>query len=716
MRAIIAVVCVLVLGGCGKGAWEAKEDADDTRGTSACIARSSQALTVCPSRDSVLQGVDISAWQGEVNWAAVQGDGMTFAFARVSDGLSYPDKYFEQNWKAMKAAGLVRGVYQFFRPGADPIAQAQLMLDKLEAAGGLEDTDLPPVLDLEDDDGYSASEYQKGALAWIKYVEEQTGRRPIVYSAAFFSPFTGNAFSNYPLWVANYKANYTSSCPVMPDGWTKWAFWQWTDKDSVAGVEGGVDGNIFDGSRADLDAFIRASHLTAPETPDAGAPDEADAGSEPSDPDSEPERPTKPADRTDSDASTDGQGSAMGAGTECDENTAPGTTQDENVDAGGADAMIADASDCPAPAEPATLLPDDKEHYCKDGFVYDSASDLCIDEELALGPFTPQMVETCKRCGGEHCDDANWPVEQARSLRGTDACMPGTSDVDGLCVDETEAYGPFAPELVASCLSQGGGEVACRSMRWARPFAETLNGNLVPGEATGERAWTYILPDNYGVRDDALGAGEFSAARSGNAGGHSGIDFLAPVGTALLAPCEGDAVSGVAGGYGSYVQLVCPIPSALAGGDTLWASIFFAHLSQIDIGGSQHVSRGLKVGEVGKTGNAAAAGINAHVHFEIAIHGSESDAFSESHASSNHSGNAASTLFAARFEQACLTPYAFSSRTGPTMKGRRPDPFMLLACIAGDRPAVSPPPRSLQDHTVLWSTHYAASFDVDDAS
>ena len=172
-------------------------------------------------------------------------------------------------------------------------------------------------------------------------------------------------------------------------------------------------------------------------------------------------------------------------------------------------------------------------------------------------------------------------------------------------------------------------------------------------------------------------------------------------------------MSGVAGGYGNYVQLVCALPADFAGGKSLWASVFFAHLSKIDIAASAHVTRGQKVGAVGKTGNAAGAGIGPHVHFEIAIHGSQSDAFGESHASSNHQKNAASDVFATRFTQTCLMPNDFSALTGPTLKGRRPDPFMLLACLAS-RPAFQAPPASLQDHSVAWSAHYDASFDVDD--
>jgi GH25 family lysozyme M1 (1,4-beta-N-acetylmuramidase) len=274
-----------------------------------CIRQHAQAISICADHTELLRGIDVSTYQGTIDWAEVAGHGIAFAFVRVSDGVAHPDDQFVANWQGTRAHGIVRGVYQFFRPLADPIEQAELMLAKLEAAGGLEATDLPPVLDLEDDDGVSVALYQERALAWIAHVEARTGRRPIVYSAAFFSPFTGTAFSAYPLWVANYKPTYVDACPTMPDGWQDWVLWQWTDRDHVRGVTGNVDGDVFDGDRHDLDAFIAASHLR---TPDAGYTSDAGPTDPPYDGGAQPSSPSM-----DAGTEGDGPGSTMGAGQEC---------------------------------------------------------------------------------------------------------------------------------------------------------------------------------------------------------------------------------------------------------------------------------------------------------------------------------------------------------------------------------------------------------------
>ncbi len=226
-----------------------------------------QALNVCAS-GPVVQGVDVYEGQGTIDWQAAAGSGIDFAITRVSDGTAYPDSMFQTNWIGIKKAGLVRGLYQFFRPDVDPIAQADLMLSMLAKAGGLESGDLPPALDIEVTDGLSPSQIQSAMKKWLAYVEQKTGRTPMIYTAAFMSSNIGTGFSSYPLWVANYGA----TCPLMPSGWSTWVIWQYADHGTVAGISGGEDMDEFNGTLKDLIAFA-----TVP-IADAGAPPPADAG------------------------------------------------------------------------------------------------------------------------------------------------------------------------------------------------------------------------------------------------------------------------------------------------------------------------------------------------------------------------------------------------------------------------------------------------------
>lgn len=211
-------------------------------------------------------GIDVSHWQGTIDWDAVAGSGMKYAFIRVSDGTGTIDTEFDRNWAEAQRVGLYRGAYQYFRPNQDPIAQAKLLVEKV---GRLGPNDLPPVLDLEagGNEGIPAERIVSAALEWVKYVEEHTGKRPIIYTGKYYwegEVGASPAFADYLLWVPNYSAEW----PLVPDPWQTWAFFQHTSEGRVPGVAGNVDMNHFNGDEGDLarlaDASVRAAEAVLP--------------------------------------------------------------------------------------------------------------------------------------------------------------------------------------------------------------------------------------------------------------------------------------------------------------------------------------------------------------------------------------------------------------------------------------------------------------------
>ena len=204
---------------------------------------------VCADGPTV-KGVDVSAWQATINWASVAADGQKFAFIRVSDGTQYIDDYFPANWQQAQQNGLIVGAYQYFRPAQDPIAQANLLLQKMGPLGpGI----LPPVIDVETNDGLAPNQVANKVGQWIDHVEAALGVKPIVYTGKYvWQSQVGSAeWSTYPLWIAQYGP----VCPDLPDPWSDWVFFQTSSSGKVPGINGNVDMDLFNGSLADLEAM-----------------------------------------------------------------------------------------------------------------------------------------------------------------------------------------------------------------------------------------------------------------------------------------------------------------------------------------------------------------------------------------------------------------------------------------------------------------------------
>jgi lysozyme len=220
------------------------------------VGRTSQAATVCAS-GSVVQGVDVSVYQGAVNWSDVKAAGIDFAIARISDGSDL-DTDFAANWSGMQSAGLVRGAYQYFEPGEDPTTQATIVVN---AVGKLAAGDLPVTADMETTGGESAATIAANLQTWAAAVQSGTGKAPMIYTAEGYwnGDVDSTGFGSNPLWVANWGV----SCPDLPTGWSNWSFWQDSDSGSVNGISGAVDLDEYNGTLAQLQSFAGGGSTTS---------------------------------------------------------------------------------------------------------------------------------------------------------------------------------------------------------------------------------------------------------------------------------------------------------------------------------------------------------------------------------------------------------------------------------------------------------------------
>ena len=230
------------------------------------VSVTEQDATVCGVGPTV-KGIDVSYYQGTINWTSVKNDGVKFAFIRVSDGLNTIDTKFAANWSGSRAAGVKHGAYQFFRPGQDPIEQADLLLSKI--GGKLEADDLPPVIDVEASDGQSAATITTKVKKWVAHVKAATGRDPIIYTGFYFWRDSVGApdVTTSPLWHAQYT---TASCPNIAPPWQQWALWQYSSTGTVAGISGNVDMNRWNGDQASFNAFLGPAATCGNGTCEAG--------------------------------------------------------------------------------------------------------------------------------------------------------------------------------------------------------------------------------------------------------------------------------------------------------------------------------------------------------------------------------------------------------------------------------------------------------------
>ena len=167
-------------------------------------------------------GLDVSHWNAPVlaDWTS---RGYKFVWLKCTEATGFTDSKFIAHYAA--ASTFKRGPYHFFRNAANPEDQAAYF----RATAGERLGELPPMVDLEDTASVKLGELPARALRCLKEVERLFGKKPVIYSAAWWwNPWMGNvAWANdYPLWVANYT---TAAAPLLPVGWASWQIWQYTN-------------------------------------------------------------------------------------------------------------------------------------------------------------------------------------------------------------------------------------------------------------------------------------------------------------------------------------------------------------------------------------------------------------------------------------------------------------------------------------------------------
>ena len=208
--------------------------------------------------DFAIHGIDVSKYQGDIDWAQVKASGVKFAYIKATEGGDHTDAKFQQNWNGAKAVGLPRGAYHFVywcRPWHEEMRHFIQTVPKEPDA-------LPPVLDVEatPESKKCKRRLERGPVVaemreMLRAMERHFGKKPVIYSTVDFyeAILSPNELEDYPIWIRSTKHS-----PHVRYGSRNWHFWQYQSDAQIPGIVGNVDRNAFRGDHKQWLAFIGA--------------------------------------------------------------------------------------------------------------------------------------------------------------------------------------------------------------------------------------------------------------------------------------------------------------------------------------------------------------------------------------------------------------------------------------------------------------------------
>lgn len=206
-----------------------------------------------PSREQYpVRGIDISAHNGDIDFSRVAADSIDFVIIKATEGATFKDARFRINHSRAAAAGLKTGAYHFFRFDIDGTLQAMNLVNSVINCR----LDLPLIIDVEEwtnpDDVHT--DHIKQRLGDMVDYLHNSGYSVAVYTNRIgHRRFLADNFSTLPLWICSF-----TDPPVKGT----WHLWQYSHRGRVSGIDGHVDMNVFNGSRAHWHEFLHRSATT----------------------------------------------------------------------------------------------------------------------------------------------------------------------------------------------------------------------------------------------------------------------------------------------------------------------------------------------------------------------------------------------------------------------------------------------------------------------
>ncbi len=189
-----------------------------------------------PSSNTIYRGIDVSEWQGDINFREVKEAGIEVVYIRAGQGFSYKDSKFERNYEEAKKYGLKVGVYHYMTARTTEEAKQQAKFFVSLISG--KEIDCKLAMDFESFGNLSNSEINRIAIAFAEEVENLSKKEVVVYSNTYDATYVfSQEVARYPLWVAQYGL----SEPQDNGKWSSWEGFQYSSSGRINGIEGNVD-------------------------------------------------------------------------------------------------------------------------------------------------------------------------------------------------------------------------------------------------------------------------------------------------------------------------------------------------------------------------------------------------------------------------------------------------------------------------------------------
>ena len=198
---------------------------------------------LAPVSNLSYQGIDVSNWQGYINYEEVRNDGIQIVYIKASQGTNIKDAYFNINYENAKANGLSVGFYHYLTATSTEQAIEEANFFVSVISGKTPDCKL--VLDYETFGGVGRAEINNIARTFMERVEELTNKEVILYSdlSNAINTFDTNLANDYELWIAYYEDR--NNLINIETSWNTYIGIQYTDRGIVNGINGNVDRDLY---------------------------------------------------------------------------------------------------------------------------------------------------------------------------------------------------------------------------------------------------------------------------------------------------------------------------------------------------------------------------------------------------------------------------------------------------------------------------------------